>query len=115
MFAPSLDDKSPLEFNTIVMPGSGEYTEQKLITATIFSIYNMSRRNNVSKWVMTEDDVHEMCDHFGIEHDSTMFVLYKRGEYNAEASRMKAAANELPENETIIHDESQFSEQQRNV
>ena len=114
-FTQKVAQQEPIEFNTIVMPGSGEYTEQKLVTATIFSIYNMSRRNNVSKWVMTEDDVHEMCDHFGIEHDDTMFVLYKRGEYNAEASRMKAAANELPENETIIHDESQFSEQQRNV
>ncbi|NYA44688.1 DEAD/DEAH box helicase family protein [Serratia fonticola] len=114
-FTCQLDAEEALEFNTVVMPGSGEYTEQKLITATIFSIFNMSRRNNVNKWVMTEADVHEMCEYFSVDYDDTMFVLFKRGEYNAEISRLKNAANQLPDYETTIYDESQFSEQQRNV
>ena len=113
-FARMIDDEIPLEFNTIVMPGSGEYTEQKLVTATVFSIYNMSRRDNVTKRIMTEDDVHEMCHHFNIEPDDTLMVLFKRGEYNDVVSRRKMAENQKPEYETIINDESQFSETERN-
>ena len=38
-----------------------------------------------------------------------MFVVYKRGEYNAERSLAKKAHNALPENTGTLSDESQFS------
>lgn len=114
-FTQSIDNKQPIEFNQIVLPGAGEYTENKLVTATVFSVYNISRRDGITKKIMTLDDVHEMCDHFGVEHDDTLFVLFKRGDYNPDRSRKKIAANEGPDIISVIHDETQFSENQRNA
>ena len=103
-----LDNGDYVEFNRVVAPGSGELTEDKLVTATVFSVYNISRRK-VIKTIMTEHDVWEMCDHFSIPRDDTMFVLYKRGEYDTERSLAKKAHNELPESTGSLSDESQFS------
>ena len=64
---------------------------------------------------MTLEDVHEMCDYFDVPHDDTLFILFTRGEYNAELSRHKIINNEGPEILSTIHDESQFSETKRNV
>ncbi|MDW3640234.1 DEAD/DEAH box helicase family protein [Vibrio sp. 1291-1] len=104
-----LDENEYLEFNRIVASGAGELSENKLVTATIFSIYNISRRQ-VDKKIMTLDDVHEMCDHFSIEHDDTMVVLYKRGEYDVERSIAKKQHNKLPEKTGELSDESHFSD-----
>lgn len=112
-FAQRLDDKRPIEFNQIVLPGAGEYTENKHVTAIVFSIFNISRRD-VAKKIMYKSDVHQMCAHFGIPHDDTMFLLFKRGEYDAEKTRIKIESNEGPDLITLIHDESQFSEKERN-
>jgi hypothetical protein len=110
----ALDQGDSVEFNQVVMPGASEYTEQKQVTATVFSIYNESRRN-VIKRIMTEADVHEMCEHFNVEHDDTLFVLFKRGEYNLELTEQKKAANQAPDVLSTINDESQFSETERNA
>jgi hypothetical protein len=114
-FTQAIDNNDAIEFNQIVLPGAGEYTENKLITATVFSIYNISRRDGVDKKVMSLVDVHEMCDYFDVPHDDTLFILFKRGEYNAERSRTKIASNEGPAILSTINDESQFSEKKRNV
>ncbi len=114
-FTRTLDQGKPLEFNHVVMPGAGEYTEQKQVTATIFSVYNLSRRSNVSKRIMTKTDMHDMCNHFGVEHDDTLFVLFKRGEYNLERTEQKIVANQGPDNISTVNDESQFSETERNA
>lgn len=108
LFTSTLNEGVPLEYNKVVMPGSGELSENKLITATIFSIYNMSRRD-VAKTVMSEDDMSEICSHFNIEKDDTLMVLYKRGEYDSETSSAKKAANQGPEITGTINDETQFS------
>jgi len=100
-----------VEFNRVVAPGSGELSENKLITATVFSIYNISRRK-VIKTMMTERDVWDMCDHFNIPHDDTIFVLYKRGEYDIDRSLVKKEHNKLPEKTGTLSDESQFSTKQ---
>jgi hypothetical protein len=109
LYTQMLDNGESLEFNRVVAPGSGELSENKLITASIFSIYNISRRK-VSKTIMDEEDVWQMCDHFGIERDETMFVLYKRGEYDIERSLAKKEHNELPEKTGELSDESHFSD-----
>ncbi|CAM3166489.1 DEAD/DEAH box helicase family protein [Vibrio rarus] len=109
MYTKMLDDNEYLEFNRVVAPGSGELSENKLVTAAIFSIYNISRRD-VSKKIMTQEDVWEMCDHFGVERDDTLFVVYKRGEYNIERSIAKKEHNELPEKTGELSDESHFSD-----
>lgn len=104
-----LDNGEFLEFNRVVAPGSGELSEKKLVTATIFSIYNISRRN-VKKIIMTTEDVWDMCDYFGIERDDTLIVLYKRGEYDIERSNAKKHHNELPEKSGELSNESHFSD-----
>lgn len=104
-----LDNGEFLEFNRVVAPGSGELSENKLVTATIFSIYNISRRN-VKKIIMTTEDVWDMCDYFGIARDDTLIVLYKRGEYDIERSNAKKQHNELPEKSGELSNESHFSD-----
>ena len=58
---------------------------------------------------MTEKDVWDMCDYFDIPHDDTLFVLYKRGEYDLDRTLAKKSHNELPEKSGTLSDESQFS------
>ncbi|WP_019531276.1 DEAD/DEAH box helicase family protein [Dasania marina] len=108
LFTGILDRGEHLEYNSVVMPGSGELSENKRVTATIFSSYNMSRRR-VSKKVMTEADMAEICDHFSIEHDDTLLVLYKRGIYDIETSYAKKEANRGPDETGTINNETQFS------
>jgi hypothetical protein len=114
MYTQMLDDGEELEFNRVVAPGSGELSENKLITAAIFSVYNISRRD-VAKKIMSPDDVYEMCDHFGIERDDTMMVLYKRGEYDIDRSIAKKQHNELPEKTGQLSDESHFSDKTQTI
>ena len=107
-FTGAIDQGNPVEYNEIVMPGSGELSEHKVVTATIFSIYNMSRRN-VAKKIMDLAEVHEMCDHFGVDRDDTLVVLYKRGAYDAKRSQEKKEHNQLPDQISSISNEAQFS------
>ncbi len=109
LFTQELDKGNEVEYNQIVMPGSGELSENKMLTATIFSVYNMSRRDNIDKTVMKQSDVDEMCDHFNIEHDDTLIVLFKRGLYNDDLTSMKIHANLGPESTGTVNDESMFS------
>ncbi|HIF9457328.1 TPA: DEAD/DEAH box helicase family protein [Photobacterium damselae] len=113
-FKQMLDNNEYLEFNRVVAPGSGELTEDKLITAAVFSIYNISRRK-VKKTTMLPEDVWEMCDHYGIARDDTMFVLYKRGEYDIDRTLDKKLHNTLPETSTHLSDESHFSDKKENL
>lgn len=109
LYTKMLDSGQFLEFNRVVAPGSGELSENKMVVAAIFSIYNISRRQ-VEKKIMTEQDVWEMCDHFGVERDDTLLVLYKRGEYDVERSLQKKEHNELPPQTGELSDESHFSD-----
>jgi hypothetical protein len=109
LFTQELNDGNEVEYNQIMMPGSGELSEYKMLTATIFSIYNMSRRDNIDKTVMKQSDVDEMCDHFNIEQDDTLIVLFKRGLYDADLTSMKIHANLGPESTGTVNDESMFS------
>jgi len=111
MLTNMINNKDFVEFNRVVAPGSGELTENKLINATVFSIYNISRRK-VIKTMMTKHDVWDMCDHFNVPHDDTLFVLYKRGEYDVERTIAKKEHNKLPEKTGDLQDESQFSANQ---
>ncbi|MGR5367837.1 glutathione synthase [Photobacterium damselae] len=113
-FKQMLDNNEYLEFNRVVAPGSGELTEDKLITAAVFSIYNISRRK-VKKTMMLPEDVWEMCDHYGIDRDDTMFVLYKRGEYDIDRTLDKKLHNTLPATSTHLSDESHFSDKKENL
>ena len=96
------------EFNLVVMAGSGELTAAKEVVATVFSIYNTSRRA-VSKKVMSFSDMEEICDLMSVPHDDTIIVLYKRGEYDVEATQRKINANQGPDTTTTVTDVSQFS------
>lgn len=108
LFTGNLKNNKPQEYNQVVMPGSGELSANKEVTATIFSIYNLSRRD-VNKKLMTEDDMQEICHLMGAPYDNTLVVLYKRGAMDTAATQRKVVANEGPDVETTINDESQFS------
>nr|WP_241903748.1 glutathione synthase [Enterovibrio norvegicus] len=109
LYTQILNNGEYLEYNRVVAPGSGELSENKMVTAAIFSIYNISRRN-VAKKVMSTEDVWDMCDHFGVERDDTLLVIYKRGEYDIERSIAKKQHNELPDKSGQLSDESHFSD-----
>lgn len=109
LYTEMLDNDQYLEFNRVVAAGSGELSENKMVVSTIFSVYNISRRK-VTKTLMTHEDVAEMCDHFDVEHDDTLLVLYKRGEYDLERSLIKKEHNQLPDKSSELSDESHFSD-----
>lgn len=104
-----LDQGQPVEFNRLVAAGSGELSENKMVVATIFSVYNISRRK-VEKKIMDKEEVYEMCDHFGIDRDDTMMVIYKRGEYDVSRSLEKKEHNKQPSKKGELSDESHFSD-----
>lgn len=108
IFTDNLKNGEPQEYNQVVMPGSGELSEKKQVVATIFSTYNQSRRD-VKKTVMSEADMQEICQLMGAPYDNTLVVLYKQGEFDAAATQRKVVANEGPDIDTTINDESQFS------
>ena len=90
-----------VEFNTVVNPGGGEKTQDKKIMAAIFSVYNLSKRQDIMMRSMQEYQVHEMCLETNTEPDSTIFVLFKRGEFsqtlteeklNIEVSNIKSSS-----------------------
>lgn len=108
LFTDNLKNKVPQEYNQVVMPGSGELSANKEVTATIFSIYNLSRRD-VPKKIMTEADMQEICKLMGVPYDNTLVVLYKRGAIDELETQRKTVANEGPDVVTTINDQSQFS------
>ena len=95
------------EFNEIVAAGAGERTENKEVVATVFSIYNSSRRDATKK-VMNEDDMKEICGLMGLPNDNTIVVLFKRGEYDEAATQRKIVDNERPDSFIIVNEESHF-------
>lgn len=107
-FTNNLRNGAPQEYNQIVMPGSGELSSNKEVTATIFSVYNLSRRD-VPKKIMTYEDMQEICELMDVPYDDTLVVLFKRGQHDQVATDRKIAANQGPEIETTVNDESQFS------
>jgi hypothetical protein len=69
-----------VEFNLAVTPGGNEKTSDKSVAVKIFSVYNRSRRVT-AKQCMTTEDVHDICDWFGIERDNTVMLIFKRGDH----------------------------------
>ncbi len=107
-FIQMLDAGVPLEYNKVVMPGNGENSASKSVTATIFSRYNQSRRN-VAKTQMSEADMKEIAGLLGVPVDNTIVVLYAQGEFDEKTTQAKINHNQLPESEGSVSDESQFS------
>jgi len=107
-FTRALDTSEQLYYNDVVMPGSGERSEDKAVTATIFSIYNMSRRQ-VDKKVMSEVDMTEICELLNAPEDTTLVVLYKRGKFDEAMTQKKIVANQGPDEDVKVNDESQFT------
>jgi hypothetical protein len=108
LFTSALNANEAVEYNDVVSPGSGELSANKEVVATVFSEYNLSRRTVIKK-VMNKKDMTEICKLMGVPYDNTLVVFFKRGEYDEESTQQKIAANEGPEVETTINDESQFS------
>ena len=108
MFARNIKQGEPQEYNSIVMPGSGELSENKELVATVFSEFNLSRRD-VSKKIMTKEDMSEICSLMNTPSDNTLVVFFKRGECDENRTQEKIIANEGPNVETTVNDESQFT------
>ena len=92
-FIKMLNDGERLEFNTVVNPGGGETTEDKRIMASIFSIYNLSGQVDAYKRTMDEDDMREVSELLGCAFDSTIIVLFKRGELSETSNIEKSMSN----------------------
>lgn len=88
-FIKMLNDGERLEFNTVVNPGGGEITEDKLVMASIFSIYNLSGQVDAYKRTMDDDDMREVCELLDCQRDDTVIVLFKRGEFSSELTQSK--------------------------
>jgi hypothetical protein len=88
-FTQLLDQLEPVEFNKIVNPGGGETTDSKRVMASIFSTYNLSRQKDAFKRALDRNDMEEICDQFDLEHDNTLILIYKRGDYSQSLSDEK--------------------------
>lgn len=93
-FTSQLTAGKSVEFNTIVNPGGGETTEDKRITASIFSVYNLSRSMDAFKRSMDEDDMAEICELLNIEPDDTLILLFQRGDFSQQLTSHKVSATE---------------------
>ncbi|WP_019935806.1 DEAD/DEAH box helicase family protein [Oceanimonas smirnovii] len=107
-FIEALKAGEPLEYNQVVMPGNGEYSASKAVTATIFSRYNQSRRK-VAKTQMSEADMKEIATLLEVPEDNTIVVLYAQGAFDNVTTQAKINHNQLPESEGSVNDESQFT------
>lgn len=107
-FIEKLEAGEPLEYNQVVMPGNGEYSADKAVTATVFSRYNQSRRK-VAKTQMSEADMKEIAELLDVPEDNTIVVLYAQGEFDEKTTQAKINHNRLPDSEGSVNDESQFS------
>jgi hypothetical protein len=88
-FTQQLSQGEQVEFNAIVNPGGGEITENKRVMASIFSTYNLSRQKDAFKRALDRNDMEEICDQFDLEHDNTLILIYKRGDYSQSLSDEK--------------------------
>ncbi|KAA8672343.1 DEAD/DEAH box helicase family protein [Vibrio gigantis] len=80
-FTSQLNQGEEVSFNQVVNPGGGEKTEDKRVMASIFSTYNLSGQMDAFKRSLDSDDMEEICQLLGSEYDSTLIVLYQRGDY----------------------------------
>ncbi|WP_119395068.1 DEAD/DEAH box helicase family protein [Salinibius halmophilus] len=107
-FIEQLKAGEEVEYNHIVAPGNGEASADKTVTATIFSRYNLSRRK-VDKKQMDDEDLQEIAKLLNVPYDDTIVVLYAQGEFDNKQTQIKINLNKLPDSESIINDESQFT------
>ncbi|MFC3034469.1 DEAD/DEAH box helicase family protein [Pseudoalteromonas fenneropenaei] len=102
-FTAQLAAGESVEFNLIVNPGGGEKTEDKRIMASIFSIYNLSSRQDILKRAMDTEDMEEICKALGAEYDDTLLLLYQRGCYSQSLSDAKSLNAEPLQASRIRH------------
>jgi len=88
-FTSQLTQNETVEFNNIVNPGGGEATEDKQVMASIFSIYNLSKKMDAFKRSMDGEDMEELCQLLNSEYDDTIILLYLRGNYSSEITSIK--------------------------
>jgi hypothetical protein len=82
-FTNLLDLDGDILFNEVIPAGGGIEIEEKSIGVYVFSIYNESRRD-VEKKVMTQDEVNEVAQMYGVPEDDTILLLFKKGEFSQE-------------------------------
>ncbi|MFT5294234.1 MAG: hypothetical protein ACI9YH_000240 [Colwellia sp.] len=88
------DASEDVEFNLAVTPGGNEKTSDKEVAVKIFSVHNKSRRNT-EKQVMSEDDVHDVCNWFGVDTDDTLLLIFKRGKHCPTRSNAKESSAKI--------------------
>jgi hypothetical protein len=76
-----LDLESDIKFNEVIPAGGGVDISERNIGVYVFSTYNESRRDVVKK-IMTQAEVNEMANAYGIPEDDTVLVLFKKGDFS---------------------------------
>lgn len=102
-FATQLNAGESLEFNQIVNPGGGETTADKRVMASVFSIYNLSSRQDILKRAMDSDDMEDICQALDIEYDDTVIMLYQRGEFSQSLTDTKVLESTQLQSSRIKH------------
>lgn len=105
-FTDQLSNKQEVEFNLIVNPGGGEKTEDKKVMASIFSIYNLSGQKDAFKRAMDMDDMEEISNHFNLDTDDTIILLYQRGDMNLDNAESRTLDPTITK--TRVHNKSVF-------
>ncbi len=94
-FTSLLGQGHPLEFNKVVNPGGGETTKDKRVMASVFSVYNLSKKTDAFKRSMDDDDLQEVSELLGVELDDTIILLFLRGEYSDDLTVAKEEQSKL--------------------
>ena len=63
--------------------------------ASVFSVYNLSKKTDAFKRSMDDDDLQEVSELLGVELDDTIILLFLRGEYSDELTVEKQDSLEV--------------------
>ena len=63
--------------------------------ASVFSVYNLSKKTDAFKRSMDDDDLQEVSELLGVELDDTIILLFFRGEYSDDLTVAKEEQSKL--------------------
>lgn len=80
----AMDNDERVVFNEVIRGGGGVKASTREVAVFIFSVYNTTRRKNVSNPRMTHDQLRDLCTWFKIPEDDTMMLIFRKGQLDEE-------------------------------